>query len=133
MENRNLSTATDATGVIAPLIRAATHVGWSICYVGSIEEEELTDEQLREVVNDLEDAHRHLGAPDTSAMAEAFGGRLATEILQETREDLNYVLPSTKAEVTTILQTIADNIANGGAMMEKVLTGNEDAQAGRNI
>ena len=133
MENRNQSTVADATGVIAPLIRAATHVGWCISYVGSIDAEELTDEQLREVINDLEDALRHLNMPDTSAMAEAFGGRQATEVLRETREDLTYVLPSQKEEVTTILQTIADNIANGGAFMEKVLTGNENAQAGRNI
>lgn len=133
VESRNTSTTGEAQGVLAPLARAAMHVGWCIGFVGSIEEEELTEEQKLEVRNDLNDALGHLGIESFNDMLEAFVGPDGLADMVSTRNDMTEDLPTSKDDITSHLQTIGDNIAVSMATLELRMTGNEDAQAGRNF
>ena len=133
MNNRNDATLQEATGVIAPFVRAATHIGWCIGYLGSIDHEELTQEETQAIIDDLEDALKHVNEPETSNLLDAFVGDPGLTALREFREDLTQIVPSQKEELLEILQILADNAAFSGAVMERLMTGNTDAQAGRNL
>jgi hypothetical protein len=133
MEARNDSTSQEALGVIGPLVRCATHIGWCIGYLGSIESEELAPEQQSIIQNDLNDALAHVDTTTFSNLLDAFVGDPGLEQMRLVREDLQDVMPHLREDMSNHLQTLADNTAQAAAIIERLMTGNADATAGRNL
>jgi hypothetical protein len=135
MENRNITTTNEAQGVLAPLVRCATHVGWCIGYLSEIEAEELTEEQRTAILDDMGDALVHLNHPETSDLLDVFIGAEGLELFRVLREELISLneLPPNKDETLHTLQYIADNTAWTAAKLETAMTGNDAAEAGRNL
>lgn len=131
IENRNPATNTFATGVIAPLVRLATHVGWCIGYMGSVDGDP-DDSQQRAIQSDLNDAHVHINGEMTSILLDLFVGDEGAQLMRMLREDLIAPLPGDRAELMEYLTALADNAAHTGALMELLMTGNH-ASAGRNL
>jgi hypothetical protein len=86
-----------------------------------------------EIRNDLDDALAHIQIESFNEMLEIFVGPNGLQQMLDIRNDLSDAVPHTKDDAMLSLQNIGDNIAQAMASLETMMTGNEDAQAGRNF
>lgn len=137
IERRNFANAAQATGIIAPLLRVATHVGYCSALAGAelVEDEnsgpeEKWDESWADIKADLEEALAHLeNPPDMSP----FVSQEVIELFTEVHRDIGALRSATltKQEVFEALQALNHNIAYTGARYERSVSG-EDVTEGAN-
>jgi len=112
-----------ATGIIPPIIRVATHLGYCAAIAGKEYEDGEWEEQWGNIQEDLNEALQHLqNPPEMSAF-------IAADLITEIRsipDDINLILDSdgAQSEVFEAIQILNHNIAYAGARYEFLTSGN---------
>jgi hypothetical protein len=116
----------EAQGIIPPLMRAMTHIGFAIGVLASTEHEDISSETREILEEEIQEAQRHFR--NNQVAASPFTNQTTIEMLYTFREQLdtfmNYEMDE-KSPVLESLKTLANNAAYVGARFEYSLSGND--------
>ena len=125
IEIRNQANAPHATGIMAPLTRAATHIGWCSGVLNNIEEDEISEDIRTQITEDLADAQEHF-ANDLEEKALVFLSDETLKAFHVVKEDLEALqkdLGEDKPAIIENIKNLAHNIAWVAARLEHGATG----------
>ena len=124
-----------ATGITAPLIRAAAHIGYILGYVDEMGDEAYTTQRTELVADmsrELEEAMRHM----RDSLVDADNPYVSPEVpsymqmLRVSMDGLRANPPEARAELIRDLQNLNHNIAFVGAKLDHDTAGIRDAHEG---
>jgi len=120
-----------ATGMIAPLLRVATHLGYCLAIAGrEYDDDDAWDSAHQDILDDFDEAILHLDdPPDMSPFVSQALISLFTDITADMSTVRNAEL--TKDEMYEALQIMNDNVAHVGARFEYYVSGNECTEGSR--
>lgn len=136
LDRLNAPTEDRASGLTAPLIRAASHVGYILGYLDEMGEEEWTEKRsdiVSDMSNELEEANRHLrdsiGNLESPYISDVCTSMLAS--LRLSIDGLRANTPLERADCIRDLQNLNHNIAHVGSRIDRDTAGLTDAHEGR--
>ena len=135
VERLNTPNEDRATGLTAPLIRAASHLGYILGYLDEMTDEgweAQRDSTFQDMGRELNEAIAHLR--DSVGNADnPYVGQQMTELMAALRVSLDGMratAPESKADLIRDLQNINHNIAHVGARMDRDTAGIHTAHEG---
>lgn len=135
LDRLNTPGADRATGITAPLIRAASHVGYILGYVDEMGDERWGEQRtdlVADMSRELEEANRHMR--DSLVVEDnPFVSADITQLMTALRVSIDGLRanpPEERSELIRDLQNLNHNIAHIGARTDRDTAGLNDAHEG---
>jgi hypothetical protein len=128
----------EARGFIAPYIRVAMHLGYTVAWVALASDEEWATPDdsnsatRQKVIDDLLETEAHLIIND-GLVPDAFVNQTMVDTMGALREQIGSLItnmPEGRVDTLVEIQTLGDNLAFAGAQFERHTTGSGIADEG---